>query len=382
MNVQQQNQIMAPPTHLALYRRIATVFLVLTMGTIGLVLYVVLSRATVVILSRQEEVKLDTVIDIARQPIEGEISGEVIELSDELTQSFPSTSVVKVDVPATGRVVIKSTLSRAQTLVATTRLATADGVLFRIRKTVLVPANGSVEVDVYADQVGPGGDIGAATFTIPGLLPENRKYFTVETVTPLGGGVKDVRMVTKGDVAGAAEVVRDKLSREMTAKLITKAREGGAAVSGAILATEVLNQMTDESIGSEASEFDLTLRLKVTGVFYDEAQFQKQIAARLKELVPFDRKFQRVEEQATVVTVEKTDPASGRANLRVAAKGLSIMSPDAPALDPAKLSGVTVEAARSYLEKIDGVASASVKVSPFWSGRLPNIAEHIKVEVR
>ena len=82
------------------------------------------------------------------------------------------------------------------------------------------------------------------------------------------------------------------------------------------------------------------------------------------------------------MTVEKTDPASGRANLRVLAKGLSIMSLEAPALDPAKLAGVTVEAARGYLEKIDGVASASVKVSPFWAGRLPNIAEHIKVEVR
>ncbi len=371
-----------PATHVALFRRIATLFVALTLGTVALVLYVVLSRATVVVLSKQEEVKLDTVIDVARQPIEGEIAGEVIELTDELTQTFPSTSVVKVDVPATGRVAIKSTLSRAQTLVATTRLAAPDGRLYRIKKTVLVPANGSVEVDVYADKVGAAGDIGDAAFEIPGLLPENRKYFTVSTVSPIGGGVKDVRMVTKDDVASAAEVIKEKLTRDLTDKLVQKAKEGGAAVSGAIITPEILNQLTDEAIGSEAAEFALTMKLKLTGVFYDNAMFQKVLAAKLKELVPFDRQFQRVEDQATTVAVEKTDPAAGQANLRVTAMGLSILSPAAPALDPAKLTGVTVDAAKGYLEKIDGVASASVKVSPFWSGRLPNIAEHIKVEVR
>ncbi len=371
-----------PATHVALFRRIATLFLALTLGTVVLVLYVVLSRATVVVLSRQDEVRLDTVIDVARQPIEGEIAGEVIELTDELTQTFPSTSVVKVDVPATGRVAIKSTLPRAQTLVATTRLAAPDGRLFRIRKTVVVPASGVVEVDVYADQVGPGGDIGDATFEIPGLLPENRKYFTVSTVSPIGGGVKDVRMVTKDDVASAAEVIKEKLTREMTDKLVQKAKEGGAAASGALISAEVLNQLTDEPVGSEAAEFSLTMKLKLTGIFYDNAMFQKAIAAKLRELVPFDRQFQRVEDQATKVTVEKTDPAAGQANLRVSAVGLSILSPEAPALDPAKLTGVTADAAKGYLEKIDGVASASVKLSPFWSVRLPNIAEHIKMEVR
>jgi hypothetical protein len=28
------------------------------------------------------------------------------------------------------------------------------------------------------------------------------------------------------------------------------------------------------------------------------------------------------------------------------------------------------------------VASASVEVSPFWAGRMPNVASHITVEVR
>jgi hypothetical protein len=333
-------------------------------------------------LARQDEVKIDSVIDISRQPIEGEIPGDAIELADEVTQKFPSTSVVKVDVPAEGQVKIKSTFSRAQTFVATTRLLTPDGVLFRMKKTVVIPANGSITADIFADQVGPGGDVGSTTFSIPGLQPDSRRFFAVETVEPISGGVKDVHLVTQSDLTSATEVLKEKLAKEMTEKIRAKAAEGGDGKRSEIIAVDVLDETTDVSVGAEAPEFALTLKLQVAGVFYDEAAFNKLVAAKLKEMVPLDRRFLRVEEQATTMVVEKTDPAAGRANLRITAKGISAISPDAPVLDPAKLVGVTADAAKSYLEKIDGVSSASVKLSPFWATRLPNIAEHIKVEVR
>jgi len=373
-----------PPaqTHLALYRRIATAFLVLTVATVLLVVYVVLSRGTVVVLSRQDEVKLDSVIDVSRQPIEGEIPGDVLEMSEEASQKFPSTSVVKVEAPAEGRVRIRTSLGRAQTLVATTRLLTPDDKLFRLKETVIVPADGWVEADVFSDVNGAAGEIGPTTFTIPGLMPDTRKHFTVESVTPMAGGVKDIHLVTQSDVAGATEVLKERLTRELTDKLRQKAVADGAKISGEMITVDVQSQLADPAVGAEAAEFSLALKLKVTGIFYEKSQLDRQIAAKIKDLVPFDRELQRVEDKATTLTVEKIDTGLGRANLRVSAKGVSVLSPEAPSLDPAKLTGVTVDAAKSYLEKLDGVSSASVKVSPFWSGRLPNIADHIKVEVR
>ncbi|MFA6604219.1 MAG: hypothetical protein WCT10_05305, partial [Patescibacteria group bacterium] len=148
--------------HVNLYRRIATVFVVLTIGTIGLALYVIFARATVVILSRQEPVKSEFIVDVAREPAPGDVAGDVLEATETLTQSFPSTSLVKMDAHATAFVRISSSLGRAQTLVATTRLLTPAGVLFRIKKTVLVPAQGSVEVEAYADAAGLGGEVGHA----------------------------------------------------------------------------------------------------------------------------------------------------------------------------------------------------------------------------
>ncbi len=379
---QQPPAVQQPQAHLALYRRIATVFVVLTVGTVGLALYVIFSRATVVVLSRQDEVKTDFIVDVSRKPADGELAGDVVELTDSISQKFPSTSSDKVDVKAEGRVRIKSALGRAQTLVATTRLLTPDGVLFRIAKTVTVPANGSVEVDAAADQPGAGGAVGTATFTIPGLNPDTRKLFTVETVEPITGGVKEGRIVTQEDVDGAAAVLRDKLLKDLTDRVRQQAKDDKAPVSGEVITPSTVSQLTDVAVGGEAEEFTLTLKLKVDGVFFDKDQLGKMMAAKLKELVPFDRKFLAVADQATELNVEKLDVAAARANIRVTAKGSSIMSPDAPTLAPAKLAGVTVDAAKAYLEKVSGVSSASVKVSPFWSNRLPDIADHIRVEIR
>src|SRR5687768_11631881 len=231
---EQQLHVMPQPS-IAMYRRIVTGFLVLTALCVGLVAYVVLARATVIVLSKQEKAQADFVIDVAEKPTQGEVPGLVFEESETVSQSFPGTSVVKVDVPAEGRVKIGSSLFRNQTLVATTRLLTPDGVLFRIKETVVVPAGGSVEVDAYADVPGPTGNVGNVSFTIPGLNADAQRFFTVVTVTPMDGGLKDVRMVTQTDVDAAASVLGEKLKASLSAKLRTRAEENGLVAGGEII---------------------------------------------------------------------------------------------------------------------------------------------------
>lgn len=380
-NTQDGVRTMAQPS-IALYRRIATGFLVLTALVVVLVAYVVLARATVVVLSKQEEVTADFVVDVSAKPGLGEVPGTVLEVSETLSQSFPSTSVVKVDAPAEGRVKITSTLFRAQTLVATTRLLTPDGTLFRIKQTVSVPANGSVEVDAFADQPGASGNVGNSTFTIPGLNPDTQRFFTVETVVPMEGGLKEMRMVTKQDVDAAEEVLREKLESMLAERLREKAKEAGGATSGEIIAFETTKRLTDVPVGAEKDAFTLTLSVKAAGVLYDESRFADQIRAKLKERLSYDRSLLSIEEASVTKAVEKVDLIAGRANVRVTAKGTSVLSPESAALDREKLVGVTVESAKTYLERIEGVSSASIKASPFWTGRMPNVADHITVEVR
>jgi hypothetical protein len=380
--ISQQDQAQAIQHSLSVYRRIALVFLVLTAIVVGLVLYVVLARAKVVVLSRQDDIESDFIIDIAREPGPGEVRGDVLEVTDVATKTFPSTLSGDVDGHAQGRVRIASTLSRSQTLVATTRLLTSEGALYRISESVVVPANGSVETDAYADAIGAAGETTDATFTIPGLNPSTQAFFTVTTVAPFTGGKRSVQAVTQEDVDKAAAVLVEELRPTLEAKLDGMAQEKGLAAGKRTIQIDVLSSAPSAKPGSEVREFGMTVEVRATGVYFDEAQFAAQVETRLRDLIGFDQALRSAEEDPTQRTIEKRDLVSGRANVRVKARGVAILSAEAPALDPAKLTGISADAAEAYLEGIEGVSSASVALSPFWASRMPTVADHITVEVR
>ena len=132
-------------------------------------LLIVFSSATVVVLSEQRDIESGLIVDIASSPTDDEVPGSVYEISRSITDTFPVSSSVTVEIRAEGPVRIVSELARAQTLIASTRLVTPDGVLFRLKNTVAVPAFGAVEGVAVADESGPSGDVGETTFTIPGL---------------------------------------------------------------------------------------------------------------------------------------------------------------------------------------------------------------------
>jgi hypothetical protein len=371
-----------PQAHLSLYRRIATIFICLTAGTVVLACYVILSRATVVVLSKQEEVRADFIVDVSSRPGGDELIGAVLEKVSDLNQRFPATEASKIEAKASGKVAISSSLDRAQTLIATTRLLTPEGVMFRTKRTVVVPARGTAEVEVEADEPGSSGDVGEATFTIPGLNPDTRKLFSVVSVGTLGGGTRDGRAVTQGGIDAAVLTLKDKLAAEHGEALRQEAESLGIVATGKMISSSVVSSSSDAQAGEEAQDFGVGVKVRTVAVFYDSDGLNKLIAAKLKGELPFGRRLLGVDEAGTSVSLEKADLTSGRANLRVAARGATALSADSTALDPSNFSGVTVDAATKYIEKVDGVSSVSIKVRPFWISRLPDIAEHIKVEVR
>lgn len=379
---QPQPQISA--SHSAsVYRRIATLFIALTAGVMLLAAYVIFARAEVVVLSEQREVKSDFIVDVSRTPGDGEVKGEVFEVSETVTQSFPSVSLAGIDQPAEGKVKISSRLGRAQTLVATTRLLTKDNILFRIRETVVVPANGSVTVAAFATEAGTKGEVAdGTTFTIPGLNPEMQKFFTTTASGPFVGGKKEIRMVAQPDIDKAAQVLRDKAVEAVTVRLRATAAEGGAPVDGELIVVTDTSRVTDAVVGADVPEFSMTVTVKVTGVFYDKAAFDAEVRRKLGEKLMEGRALVSVDEESLTKELEKRDIVAGRANIGVSAKGMSILSPRSPGLETSKLTGVTVDAAKAYLESVDGVASASITAKPFWTKRMPNVADNITVEVR
>ncbi|OIO51682.1 hypothetical protein COY93_01290 [Candidatus Uhrbacteria bacterium CG_4_10_14_0_8_um_filter_58_22] len=363
-------------------RLIAFVFVVVTAAIAVFSLLIVFSRATVVVLSKQRDIESELIVDIASSPTGDEVPGSVYKISRSATESFPVSSSVTVETRAEGRVRIVSELSRAQTLVASTRLVTPDGVQFRLKDTVVVPAFGSVEGVAVSDESGPSGDVGETTFTIPGLNEGTRQFFSVETVGSLMGGRKETYMVTAAELSKAEDEMVGRLSSELTSALRGQARDDGSRPDGELFSFDVTKRLADTEIGEETESFNLSVTVEGKGVFFDRSAFDGSVNRMLTARLLFGRELATVNVDTSRTEIEKIDLIGRRANVRVTVQGASILSAEAAGLDPEKLVGVTSTAAVQYLEGLDGVSSASVSLCPFWLRRLPNVAEHIMIEVR
>ncbi|MEI8097159.1 MAG: hypothetical protein WCG73_03575, partial [Candidatus Moraniibacteriota bacterium] len=166
--------------------------------------------------------KLDTSVSS-----EDVVPARIFEKEKEVTVTVTTTGKSGgTNQKARGTVVIYNNFSvDPQPLIATTRLETSDGKLFRLVSGVTVPArttingkteSGAIEAQIIADQTGAEYNVDAeTTFTIPGFKG-SPKYDTFsaklnKAMTGGGsGGVSDVAIVAKVDLDSALREAKDK----------------------------------------------------------------------------------------------------------------------------------------------------------------------------
>ena len=229
----------------------------------------------------------------------GSIKGVVETVEVELEQSFTPTESEKQISVATGFVTLYNNSGSAQPLIATTRLLTADGVLFRLKDKVVAPANGTVEAEVYADVEGESGNIGPSEFTIPGLNEAKQKEIYATSVKKMEGGIRNVGILGKSDMKKAQEAVLLVLEQEGTKQLQAK----NSSLRGVfkLIDSEV---NSNAEVGDEVSEFILTGKAKVLGVFYKAEDLQSLAEKSLARKAIDDAETVQLSNEEITVMVE------------------------------------------------------------------------------
>lgn len=124
---------------------------------------------------------------------------------------------------ASGTIVITNTTASAQQLIATTRFESPDTLIYRIDKSVTVPANGSVEALVYADVAGPNYNKGKTDFTIPGLKDTPKyKAINAKSKTDMSGGFTGTTKEVSPEELAAKKLVLEKKLIDEIAQDATK----------------------------------------------------------------------------------------------------------------------------------------------------------------
>lgn len=315
---------------------------------------------------------------------------------------------------ASGVITIYNTSGNAWPLIAETRFQTEDGIVFRIKEAINVPAAstsgpGTVEAFVTADQldangliVGEKGNIEPTRFFLPGLKGDSQSKVYAENSAPLTGGVTDyIAFVSDEDLNAAEARLRDELVQsaieELEIAVKEKADLSGGDITYVLLEGEnaikvgepILN--IDRGIsGKEMKEFEVSGEVLVEGVFYDKDAMLEILKSELLLKKSPQKELLSVNDDSTSYRIFEWDQASGKIKLTANIKGIEQYEIDPDLENGAKLLekikehivGSDIEEAKLYIQNLPEVNKVEIESWPVWSPTVPSIPDNIDFDIR
>jgi len=364
-----------------IYKRISLGFIILTIILIFFLIYIALSRATIIISPKEETVMADLLVTVKEFNLKDNdifgrfatttVSGEGLFISGTEMEQAPGI--------AGGTVMIYNKAGNNQILIATTRILSESGVLFRLKNKVVVPAGGSVVGEIYADKEGESGNIEPTKFTIPGLSSDLQKKIYAESKEPITGGLVGISALSDQDLEDSTAKLKETLILQVSDDL-RKSLNVDGQFDGMAFFGKVVKKETKTGVGAP-NEFKLYMTLDVVGVAYSDA-LKKEAEKTLKDMIASDKVLLSSNTQEMKPIVEKYNSIEGYANLKVSLIGKTIINEESPILDRSKLAGKSKDEVKDYLSKYAGIEGVEIRFFPFWLSSVPQLRDHIKVIVK
>ncbi len=264
------------------------------LSLLGVLVYLFLPRAEIHVVPYKMTQNVDLQFE---GRLEGVLSGEdtlpirVLEKEQEVVFTVETTGAsLGTAQKARGTVVIYNKFSTdPQSLVATTRLQSSDGKVFRLVAGVTVPGMtggqaGAIEASVIADQPGVAYNITSSTFTVPGFQgsPKFEKFSAQSNKAMTGGSDASgsgLRVISKEDIDKAENEAREK-AKQAYLEAIAKDLSAGEKVLEENIEITTLPQTTLPLSGTVADSFEYRHSFTVRGFIFSESGIKEKIMAK------------------------------------------------------------------------------------------------------
>ncbi len=306
-----------------------------------------------------------------------------------ITQAYPASGKKYVEKKAAGEAVIYNNYSSSpQTLVATTRLVTPDGKIYRLDKSVTVPGAAisggkitpsGIRVPVTAEK--PGGEYNLSPgvkFRIPGF-EGSPKYegFYAELEAPLGGGfVGESSLSSEEDLAAAKADIEKRLEEAIKTQLLFNLPPEVKVLSGAY-EFKVIETKIDET-ANEEGKFTITAYGETKLVGFRELDLVDILG---KSLIGKNGSDFRVETYQLEYGAPTVNTADGSLNVPIEFKSLWTRTFDVGRFK-SEAAGKNRADLQALVFEIPGVQSGEVRLWPFWVVRVPEDTRRIIVDVK
>jgi hypothetical protein len=356
-------------------------------------LNVLLGGAEVTVYPKYKNVSLQAEFTAHQTPKANELGYEILTLSETQEAQVKASGKESVSLRSEGKIFIYNTKGTTpQRLVKNTRFESKDGLIFKIKESVEVPAPkkdaagnlvpGSVSADVYADGTGEQYNIPPQRFTVPGLKgSEQYESIYGESSADFAGGFEGEKYIIDEDELSTA---KQQLHIDLRKKLLEKLRESKPA--GFILYEPAIAFSFETLPPTQHGDSMATLKEKayLRVPLFKEDEFASYVARHtvpdykdepvlLKD--PYTLTFSYAEATTTVSDISIYPELTF--NLTGSAKAVWQYNEEAllNALIGQKKSD-TVAIFSDY----PAITEAQSEIRPFWAGTFPDSISKIKLQ--
>lgn len=362
------------------------VTLVLVVGGFLFFLLNSFASAKVSIDPKRENIDLNLTFDISQSGANGALGYEVIETKKETGIEVEASGEEMAEIKASGKITIYNNFSaEEQRLIARTRFQTAEGLVYRISESVVVPGMkmvngksepGTAEAMVFADEAGEKYNIDPSEFTVPGFKDDAKRYagFYAKSKADIAGGfIGKVKKISEADKSVAVESMKKSLIEDLQKDIGSKLPENLIALPGALI-----YEFKELPVESR----DTAAYLKLEGTAKMVAVEKEALSGlAIKEyLSAWEGVPARIESYANLAIAFDKGFDPNQAQMKVLVTGAA---PIVAIIDEIKIAEVLATKPKSDLRVImadyPSVVSARVSLKPIWKRNFP--ADPTKIHV-
>jgi hypothetical protein len=326
---------------------------------------------------------------------EGQLSYEIMTLTEEGEKQVKATGKEEVEEQAKGFLEIVKSTPGAERLIKNTRFRAPSGLIFRIQESVVVPGAikdasgklvpGTIRAEVFADNSGPEYNLPAGTrFDVPGFeeskLPELYSAIYAENKEQITGGFKGPRfIIDENELSTGKQALQMDLRNKLLARIQAERPADFVAFPGAVAIT--YNSLPTIQYGDDLVTIREQAVLQLP--LFKLADFagyvaQETIPTYMREPVRItnidDLTFSYVYASTSASTIANA-PAL---NFTIIGKPQIVWQFDAEQLRT-DLAGKSLTAISTVLTNHTGIRSADISGKPFWKRSFPENKDDIAI---
>jgi hypothetical protein len=377
--------------------RLAIAFLLFLVAA-GVIGYVVLPSAIVVLTPAQNTVEVNADITVDPQTTGVDVENRIIpaiKVSAQIEDSGTIATTGTQDLgnaPAVGSVVFINQADQPVTIPAGTTITTSSGaaIQFRTTQEATLPGGIGLQVEIPIEALttsaGAIGNVDSGTInTVIGPLGSR---VTVRNIAPTSGGSSRAqKVVTSQDLDTVVGIVKQQLQSRAYVEMQAKLTDSQCIILQTVqIAQERSDWMTfSAKAGDSADTLSLTMRAVVEATALDEQLAHQIVYAELSRQVELGQfiKPESVTYQEGCDTVRNGDAASGQLVFSTGGRGTVMAQVNTDQIRD-HLVGLSTNDAIAYLVSdlpLQQGVNPQITIAPDWFGSLPVLPMRITVQL-